>query len=132
MPRSPWSVTPGDPGPPGVREGSRPLHPEQQETEDRLADHKPGDDVEQVVNPDQNGGRDDENGENREGEVHLGDIAIGDQLIAMQRALDEGAVTEAEHRQFKRRLLGVLDECEREAEAETEATSDDESSWTWF
>lgn len=51
--------------------------------------------------------------------VHLGDVSLGQQLIDLQRALDEGAITEAEFADAKASLLSLTALCQN-----TEAADD--------
>lgn len=60
------------------------------------------------------------NGENVH--VQLGDVSIGQQLIDLQRAVEEGAITEKEFQQIKQMLLAPTECCDEEDE-------DDETRW---
>ena len=43
--------------------------------------------------------------------INFGDHSIGDQLIDLKKALDEGAISEAEFEQTKANLLEMVNQC---------------------
>ena len=44
--------------------------------------------------------------------ISLGDVSLGQQLIDLQRALDEGAISEDEYEEAREALMAAMDLCE--------------------
>lgn len=48
--------------------------------------------------------------------VRMGDVSIGQQMIDLKRALDEGAISEAEHARLRDALMNLSELCGRRNE----------------
>jgi hypothetical protein len=44
--------------------------------------------------------------------VHFGDVSVGQQLIDLQTALEQGAISEMEHQQLKDAIMALAAGCE--------------------
>jgi hypothetical protein len=68
--------------------------------------------------------------------VHLGTVSLGQQLMDLQKARDEDAISDAEFRKLRRKIIAAIDAIELEDDDdddrdEDEAPSEDDE-FNWF